>query len=59
MLEEIGLIFSEINQDNLHEGCFGKNFSSPTLVVDNDFALVARQTHQKVLVLQTYLISMN
>ena len=36
MLEEIGLAFIEINQDNLHEGCFGRNFSSPTLLVDDD-----------------------
>ena len=35
MLEEIGLAFIEINQDCLHEGCFGKNFSSPTILVDN------------------------
>ena len=36
MLGEIGLAFIEINQDNLHEGCFGRNFSSPTLLVDDD-----------------------
>ena len=36
MLGEIGLAFTEINQDNLHEGCFGRNFSSPTLLVDDD-----------------------
>ena len=36
MLEEIGLAFKEINQGNLHDGCFGKNFSSPTLLVDDD-----------------------
>jgi len=35
MLEEIGLAFIEINQDNLHEECSGKNFSSPTLLIDN------------------------
>ena len=39
MLEEIGLAFIEINQDCLHEGCFGKNFSSPTLLVDNDIVI--------------------
>ncbi|SVC41744.1 uncharacterized protein METZ01_LOCUS294598, partial [marine metagenome] len=32
MLEEIGLAFIEINQDQLHEGSSGKNFSSPTLL---------------------------
>jgi len=26
MPEEIGFKFIEINQDNSHEGCFGKNF---------------------------------
>ena len=39
MLEEIGLAFTEINQDRLHEECFGKNFSSPTLLVDNDIVI--------------------
>ena len=39
MLEEIGLAFVEINQDRLHEGCFDKNFSSPTLLVDNDIVI--------------------
>ena len=39
MLEEIGLAFIEINQDSLHEGCFGKNFSSPTLLLDNDIVI--------------------
>jgi hypothetical protein len=34
MPEEIGFEFIEINQDNLHEGYFGKNFLSPTLLVD-------------------------
>jgi len=32
MLEEIGLAFAEINQDDMHEGCWGKNLSSPTLL---------------------------
>ena len=36
MLEEIGLAFIEINQDQLHEGSSDKNFSSPTLLIDND-----------------------
>ena len=44
MLEEIGLAFKEINQDNLHDGCFGKNFSSPTLLVDDDGVLFGRKT---------------
>ena len=45
MLEEIGLVFKEINQDNLHEGCFGKNFSSSTLVVDNDIVVFGGETN--------------
>ena len=44
MLEEIGLAFIEINQDDLHEGCFGKNFSSPTLLVDNDIVIFGGET---------------
>jgi len=44
MLEEIGLAFIEINQDCLHEGCFGKNFSSPTLLVDNDIVIFGGKT---------------
>lgn len=36
MLKEIGLTFKEINQDKLHEECSGKNFSSPTLLIDNE-----------------------
>jgi hypothetical protein len=44
MLEEISLAFIEINQDCLHEGCFGKNFSSPTLPVDNDFVIFGGKT---------------
>jgi len=44
MLEEIGLAFIEINQGCLHEGCFGKNFSSPTLLVDNDIVIFGGKT---------------
>ena len=44
MLEEISLAFTEINQDFLHEGCFGKNFSSPTLLVDNDIVIFGGKT---------------
>ncbi len=33
MLEEIGLTFIEINQDQLHKGSSDKNFSSPTLLI--------------------------
>ena len=44
ILEEIGLAFIEINQDHLHEGCFGKNFSSPTLLVDNDIVIFGGET---------------
>ena len=44
MLEELGLAFVEINQDDLHEGCWGKNFSSPTLLVDNDLILFGGET---------------
>lgn len=32
MLEGIGLAFKKINQDNLHDGYFDKNFLSPTLL---------------------------
>jgi hypothetical protein len=35
-LQEIGLIFKEINQDNLKEGDFGKKFKSPTLIMNTD-----------------------
>ena len=44
MLKEIGLAFMEINQDRLHEGYFGKNFSSPTLLKDNDIIIFGRET---------------
>ena len=44
MLGKIGLAFIEINQDNLHEGCFGKNFSSPTLLVDDDIIIFGGHT---------------
>ena len=44
MLEEIGLAFIEINQDYLQESCFGKNFSSPTLLVDNDIVIFGGKT---------------
>ena len=44
MLEEIGLAFIEINQDSLHEWCFGKNFSSPTLLLDNDIVIFGGKT---------------
>jgi hypothetical protein len=33
------LTFVEINQDYLPEGGFGKNFSSPTLLIDNDIII--------------------
>jgi len=44
MLEEIGLAFIEINQDGLHDGCFGNNFSSPTLLVNNDIVIFGGET---------------
>ena len=44
MLEEIGLAFIEINQDQLHEGSSGKNFSSPTLLKDNDIIIFGGKT---------------
>ena len=44
ILKEIGLAFIEINQDSLHEGCFGKNFSSPTLLLDNDIVIFGGKT---------------
>ena len=39
MLEEIGLAFIEIDQDQLHEGSSGKNFSSPSLRIDNEIII--------------------
>ena len=44
MLEEIELEFLEINQDHLHEGSSGKNFSSPTLLIDNDTIIFGGET---------------
>jgi hypothetical protein len=44
MLKEIGLAFVEINQDHLHEGSSGKNFSSPTLLKDNDIIIFGGET---------------
>jgi hypothetical protein len=44
MFKEIGFAFIEINQDFLHEGSFGKNFSSPTLLVDNDVVIFGGKT---------------
>jgi len=44
MLEEISLAFKEINQGNLHDGCFGKNFSSPTLLIDDDIVIFGGET---------------
>ena len=44
MLEEIGLALIEINQDQLHEGSSGKNFSSPTLLKDNDIIIFGGET---------------
>ena len=44
MLEEIGLAFIEINQDRLHEGSSDKNFSSPTLLIDNDIIIFGGET---------------
>ena len=44
MLEEIRLDFIEINQDHLHEGSSGKNFSSPTLLMDNDIIIFGGET---------------
>ena len=44
MLEEIGLEFLEINQDHLHEWSSGKNFSSPTLLIDNDIIIFGGET---------------
>ena len=44
MLEEIELEFLEINQDHLHEGSSGKNFSSPTLLKDNDIIIFGGET---------------
>ena len=43
MLEEIGLAFIEINQDQLPEGSSDKNFSSPTLLIDNEIIIFGGQ----------------
>ena len=50
MLEEFGLPFSELNQDNLHEGCWGKKFSSPTLLArfgDDDIIVFGGETNSE------------
>jgi len=49
MLEELGLPFAEINQDNLHKGCWGKNFSSPTLLArfDDDIIVFGGETNSE------------
>jgi hypothetical protein len=44
ILEEIGLVFVEINQDYLHKGRFSKKFSSPTLLLDNDIIIFGGKT---------------
>ena len=44
MLEEIGLPYVENNQDRLHEGSSGKNFSSPTPLKDNDIIIFGGET---------------
>ena len=44
ILEEIGLAFIEINQDHLHKESSGKNFSSPTLLKDNDIIIFGGET---------------
>ena len=45
MLIEIGLPFKEINQDNLHVGCRGKRFSSPTILVDDELIVYGSTTN--------------
>ena len=50
MLEEFGLPFSELNQENLHEGCWGKKFSSPTLLArfgDDDIIVFGGETNSE------------
>jgi hypothetical protein len=44
LLKKIGLAFIEINQNCFHEGPFGKNFSSPTLLMDNDIVIFDKKT---------------
>ena len=44
MLIEIGLPFKEINQDNLHVGCRGKRFSSPTILLDDEVIVYGGKT---------------
>ena len=45
MLIEIGLPFKEINQNDLHKGCLGKNFSSPTILIDDEIIIYGGKTH--------------
>ena len=40
ILLEIGLPFKEIKQDDLHKGCVGRTFSSPTILIDNDIIIL-------------------
>jgi len=50
MLEEIGLAFAEINQNDMHEGCWGKNLSSPTLLArvgDDDIIIFGGETNSE------------
>ena len=44
LLEELGLAFEEINQDKMHEGCCGKNLTSPTLLADDDIIIFGGET---------------
>jgi len=44
MLIEIGLPFKEINQDNLQKGCRNKNFSSPTILIDDTIIICGGKT---------------
>ena len=42
--KKLGWPLIEINQDHLHEGCSGKNFSSPTLLIDNEIIVFGGET---------------
>ena len=43
IFKELGLAFMKINQHHLREESSGKNFSSPTLLVDNDIIIFGKE----------------
>ena len=44
ILIKTGFPFKEINQDNLHVGCRGKRFSSPTILVNDEIIVYGGKT---------------